>query len=260
MTFSNGIDFQCSFGNSLFSNPVGSVYTCSDVRITNSNTATSLESVYGIHESGKSNLNVKALFVSGDETRLQKLPTNIESFFPNLEVLVWQYGNLESITADDLQPFPELKLLHLFRNEIVSLDSDLFQHSPKLVLLEMAYNQLTNVGIDLLKNLNDLEMAFLSGNPCIDFNAFTPETILELKEKLLIQCPPLTTTTTVTSTIATTTTLRTTTEETCDIRCTVNDEIDELKEIVKVLNETNSINEKRVLQLENQMKEILSRP
>lgn len=245
-----------------FRYPVGTVYTCWRAQISNYNNSTSLESVQQNHLEGKINSDVRALRVESDATRMKKLPKNIEGFFPNLEVLIWVYGNLMSITADDLKPFPEMKNLALWDNEIVSLDSDLFQHSPMLDVFHVTSNKIANVGHNVLANLNELREVWFSNNPCISFIAQTPQQIAELKQMLVAQCPSLTTTTQTTST---------TTGVICDVSCTVNDEIDELVKVVEVLekvnneqlrindnqNLVNAKNEERISELEMHLREIM---
>lgn len=231
---SDAIEFRCEFRNVGWSAPVGSAYTCDYAQVTNQNNSTSLDSVQGYHLDGKRNSDVKALWV--EWTKLEKLPTNIETFLPNLEVLLWAAGNLVAITADDLRPFPEMKFLSLHNNKIVSLDSDLFHHSPKLVRFEIFVNEIRNVGYDLLANLKELTAVQFSGNPCISFYATTPEVILELKERLVTQCPPLTGTAPTSSTSKTTISAKAA-DPSCDVRCTVNDEMDEVMKAIEVLME-----------------------
>lgn len=167
-------------------------YTCFNGQVSAGNNLKVLESVQGTHEVGKTNADVKGLHVIYNvrTTQLEKLPSGIDKFFPNLEGLGWIDGNLTSITSDDLS-FPQLKFLFLFRNQIVSLDSKLFQHTPRLSSIDFWDNQIAHVGLDLLANLNELDAVSFSDNVCIDSFAYTPQQIQELKQKLVDQCPPL---------------------------------------------------------------------
>lgn len=248
LAFSKGFEFKCNFGYVEWALVIGRAYACTSVQVTNNNNSTSLESVEGNHLDGNSNSDVKVLQVYG-RTTIQKLPTNIERFFPHLEALSWLVAGLLTITADDLRPFPQMKYLDLQQNRFVSLDSDVFQHSPKLAHVELRDNKITNVGLDLLANLNELVRFSFYTNPCISFNAATPEEIQELKQKLVTQCPPLTLTT-----------ISTTTEETCDVRCTVNDEIDDLMRVIDEQKQSIVQLQDRTTELEKQMREMMSRP
>lgn len=176
-----------------------------------------------------------------DVTELSRLPKNIELFFTNLIVLFWDAGNLLSITAEDLKPFPGLKMFAVYDNNLVSLDGDLFQHTTKLNFIEFASNRITNVGPNLLGNLAELIEVDFSNNLCISANATTPEGIQTLKLKLAMQCPSLATT----QVTATTTEQGYTTnmqspppvappiEDNCSIRCSMDEEFDELSENVR---------------------------
>lgn len=250
IAFSRGVEFKCNiFKTLVWSSPIGSVYTCDHPEVTEGNDSLIVESIYANHTSRMSNIDVTGLFVTG-QMKFQRIPARIEMFLPNLKVLLWDYGNLTSITSDELRPFPELKLLSLFKNKIVSLDSDLFQYTPKLFEIDFAWNLLANVEFDLLANLNELTYAYFYNNPCIDVIAQGPEAILELKKKLMMQCPPLATT-------ITSTTMSPTTLGFCDVRCTMNEEVDKLKE---TLDEQSKKNEERFLELEKQMRKIHGQP
>lgn len=225
------------------------------------NNPSSLESVRGHHNGGLSNSDVGGLWVMDDVTELSRLPKNIERFFPTLIVLFWDNGNLRSITADDLQPFPELRLFAVFQNNLISIDGALFQHTRKLNYIDLASNRIDNVGSGLLDNLNELIELDFSLNSCINANATTPQGIQLIKQKLSTYCATLTETTQVTATTsrqettATTSIRHTTTDhgsstsmqppppvappiDICSIRCSVNEEVDELYESLRLQGET----------------------
>lgn len=180
------------------------------------NGETTLESVQGTHLAGRSNADVKGLSVNNDRFSKQ-LPKKIEAFFPNLIAIRWSEGNLESITADDFRPFPELKLLSFGNNKIASLDEDLFKHTPRLSHIEFFNNRITIVGEDLLSLLKELETVSFSKNRCIDESASTYEKLQEIKQKLLSQCSP------------STKTYSSSTEKACNLRCSLDEEFDEIK-------------------------------
>lgn len=232
MTFnavSEGIEFLCEFREDLDWNYAGNVYTCWNAKLTILTSWTVLESVRGQHISGRSNIDVRALHVNQEATKLENLPRQIENFFPNLVLLEWRNGNLKSVTADDFRHFPELINLNLGVNKIVSLDGDLFKYTPKIKFLSFFYNKIMNVGTGVLANLNDLSYVYFGDNPCTysweqaQEWANTTQGIRNLSARLAIDCPPLpatepTTTTTTTDPTATP----------CDLRCTLNEEVDRL--------------------------------
>lgn len=123
------------------------------------------------------------------------------------------------VDASDLEPFPKLTQISFSNNQLVSLDENLFMHTPKLEVIYFTFNLLQHVGYNLMTDLTELTYADFEWNPCVDFHANTTKLIQELFEILKIQCPPLDSTTTLTST---------TEDDDCPIRCSVNEEIDEL--------------------------------
>lgn len=249
---SYAIEFECDFKNNTNWIAVGSVYTCTVIQINSFNDETSLESVIGNHINGNTNLEVQGLNVQNEMT-MQQLPNNIEVFFPNLIFFNWAAGALTTVVADDI-PFPELRVWAVSRNQIDNIDGDLFKFTPRLSHIFMYNNSITNVGPDLLA-LNELEVADFSYNLCVDFLAGTPEEIQELEQRLLIDCQPPT----ITSTISTST------SDSCDVRCSLDDEVDvlsltisELERKVSEQNEWIAKSEERFHDLEEQIRNIIN--
>lgn len=256
-----GFEFLCNFQNRNWE-IVGTVYTCYVTEVSVSNNSFSLEAVQGDHLFGKNNGDVEALHVLKDATLSEQLPKHIETFFPNLSVIVWEVGYLTSVTADDLHSFPELKVLSLYINEIVSLDGDLFQHTPKLSWVSFSFNLIKNVGENLLANLDSLTYVNFLENNCINATAGSFQEIQEIKLNLSSQCSafttvsPSTTFPTTTTTTVAISTPETTTEAACYVRCLVNDEIDEQNrlisqqaETIEILHETvNGLNDAKTEQ------------
>lgn len=219
-----GIEFQCDFTYKNWG-IVGSVYTCYQPVVTIGNDPTTLEAVRGNHTEGKNNSDVIAIYILSDSTKLQRIPKKIEKFFPSLTALLWSFANLMAVTAEDLKPFPALRTLALHGHKIKTLDADLFQATPKISDISFTMNQITNVGQGIFDNLNELREIRFQMNTCIDSFATTPQAISTIKQQLLTQCPPLATTILPT----TSSSPRTTTEDACNVRCTANQEIDQLK-------------------------------
>ena len=205
-----------------------------------------------------------------------RIVKGIEKFFPNLRVFYWDFGNLTTLTADDLKPFPELQALHVQYNKLVSLDGDLFKYTPKLRWIDFDKNLLENVGIGLLDGLNNLTSAWFINNPCIDMEAETPAAIQELKLKLQNQCPPLeisTTTSSTSTSLASTTTISATTESgQCSIECVElienlqeenkrqDDKISAQADMMLRQNEKIAAQGDAIQELKKQMRELWARP
>lgn len=188
-----GSIIECDFKN-IYWGIIAVRYTCDEANVINSDTETALSNVIGNHTSGKEDENVEALIVS-DEKTLDKLPKDIGKFFPNMLALLWTYGALTSITADDLEQLPKLNILVLSHNKIVSLDESLFKHTPKLQLIEFNDNLIQHADKKLLATLKQLESAEFMENPCINMTANTSREVRDIKLKMPIKCKPITTTT-----------------------------------------------------------------
>lgn len=294
-----GVVVNCKFQMMNWGSPLGNIYFC-DSRSDNMGNLTVIEEINGEHLSGKNNQNVQGFLENGWE--LQYIPSNLAEFFPNLKALLI-YGPLLRLVASDLKPFPNLVMFTSQGSELTSIDGDFFQHTRKLQIIEVSYGKLQNVGENILSRLNELTRADFRSNSCIQFYAESSQRIAELKKKLLTECPPLpsltttpiptteaTTTpipTTIPTTISittskpTTTTIPTTTVAQCSLRCSLNEEVDELRknnsrqdgEIVELL-KINAVmqsvidkqdeiirnQEDRLVEVEKLIREIAARP
>lgn len=176
-------------------NMAGVHYGCYYAYLTNDGNSTHIQNVTGIHLKPNHNADVKGFSLSGDEMRRRTLlPQGFETFFPDLVAFDWSsWGNLTSITKNDLMPFPNLQYLNLARNALSSLDGDLFAGTPMLRYIDLSNNLLQNVGYGLLDNLNRLTSAYFDGNPCIKLEKYMASAagIQALRVDLRDLCPPL---------------------------------------------------------------------
>lgn len=199
---------------------VGPRYGCiglSDIDFSGSNDT--VLNITGDHQEGQNHTDVEGLFLSTSE--LEVMPKNLDSFFPNLVAVRWTFGNLISISAEDL-PFPNLRVLQLDIHRIVSLDGDAFQYTPLLQQFTLSGNRLAHVGYNTFSHLKNLESLDLLANTCINSIASTRQEVENLLDQLLERCPPLEGTTIPPS--------PTTDSGECEWRCSINSEIDELLE------------------------------
>lgn len=180
----SGFIFECKYGNKL-----SQEYNC-EVTVIASKSETTLLEVKGNHSEGKSNADVLYLSIY-DQVIPNRFPKNIEKFFPNLESFDWYNGSLKSVTAGDLAPFQTLKVLSISGHKLVSLNADLLKNNALLEWINFRDNLIEHVGSGLLKDLKRLEIAIFHENPCINFNATTPEGLEELKMQLTVNCPSI---------------------------------------------------------------------
>lgn len=181
---SRSFSLNCSYSTGIYSY-TGSTYICVGALLSDEDNDT-LESIVGIHESGKNNDNVQGIKI--ESQNMVYFPYNIEASFPNIIVLYFPFNLISTISNDDLTPFPNLVVLYLYSNNITSLDSDLFSGLSSLQYINLEYNQIKNVGHDLF--LPDTGDIYFKSNSCIDMNAKTAEEIISLKLNLLVKCPP----------------------------------------------------------------------
>jgi hypothetical protein len=214
VSFGQSVILNCRF--EMTNRGFGIVYECFS-RAENTGNSTIIEEVRGKHLINKTNEDVESFFENGN--KLTSIPTNLASFFPKLKAIII-IAPLLQLSSSDLKPFPNLVRFDLAYGKFTSIDGDLFQYTRKLKIILFYVPELKNVGENLLTGLDDLLHVTFYSNRCIGyFDAKTPQEIQELKQKLLLQCPPLepltspmTTSQTTTIILPSTTTLSTSTQ------------------------------------------------
>lgn len=242
------IQFECRFAM-FYPTVIGDRYTC-DATVINTDSS-SLESVTGDHESGKSNDDAEYLYIN--QQNLASVPEGIDVFFKNLDALLVRSSSLASISANDLRPFPRLLFLYLDRNQLTTIDGDLFTYTPLVQLVYFSSNQIQHIGHGLVTSLNSLRTLNFKNNVCINQSAVGREDILLLAPRLSVLCPLLEVTSEAT----------TKTEITLD-QCKCDKEILALEiqiaNLQKQLIQENAAFEKRLLEIETKLRETGSKP
>lgn len=96
------------------------------------------------------------------------MPSSLEQYFPQLEVLqIWSCG-LRSLTKNDIKVFEDLKEVSMSGNEIETLQSDLFAANPKVTKIDFSRNNLKHIGFNLLVPLENLMFVDFYQNFCIN--------------------------------------------------------------------------------------------
>lgn len=260
-TFTSGVEIRCEYRIVSWGSTIGDWYTC-DATLTTAGNPTFVTEVSGTHEEGKVNVDVKGLIVNNHRI-LTTIPTGVETFFTNLEGFEWYDGSISTIDSSTFAPFPNLLVIYLGTNKIVTLDGDVFLHTRKLREIYFNFNKLEHVGHGLLNGLTDLTYANFQGNPCFNAHASTQQKIQELNLQLPIQCPP--------ATLATTTIATTSEPKECADTCTINTEVQKMKESVEenerrmrdemknMVKEADEMKD-RIEELEKKMREVNSDP
>lgn len=144
------------------------------------------------HKPGKTNKDVKGIWFLGNlpgNAELDRIPHNIDKFFPNILSFAAYGCNISKIFADDLRQLPNLVLFFFDANKLVSIEANLFQNNPKLQLISFEGNLIEHVEKGFMTNLPFLKEANFNENVCIDKKAVTPQTIQDLASELPAKCP-----------------------------------------------------------------------
>jgi len=184
LKISDAISLNCSFAMETFSQ-VGNIYRCS-ASVAFDTEPEKITAVNGTHQGGREAGDVLGLQINS--RRIEFFPTNIVNFFPNIIFLRFQSNSISYVNNYHLLPFPNLQYLSLYNNQITSLDSNLFSGLNSMRLISFQSNDIKHVGHDFI--LPDSGTITFTDNPCINLNAQTPAAIINLRFRLLVNCPP----------------------------------------------------------------------
>ncbi|XP_037046364.1 uncharacterized protein LOC119081472 [Bradysia coprophila] len=205
-------------------------YVCK-VTVKPSENLTHLVAIVGehLHLRGKTNADIEIIMIYIPPLdNVTGIPFNIgKNVLPQLIGVSIHGAGITSIRAEDLKQFADIIYFKTTSTKIVSIDSDLFKYTP---LIEVLYIQgiVTSVGQNLLDDLKNLKVAAVAMN-CLNYHtASTPEEFEWLKGNLTMKCSSTTTSTPPTP--VTTTKATSPPVEDCQMRCSLNEEIDELKD------------------------------
>ena len=157
------------------------LYTCTGT-IFGSSRDGIITDVTGEHIGTSTNVNVNGLSVINQRS-FERIPRDIESFFPNISAFEWNFGDLVVISAEDLSQFPALRTLSVFGNRIASISSDLFQSTPNILNIDFGLNSLNHVGFNLFNGVN-LRTALFQKRRDRNKNACTRKTKIKYFEAL----------------------------------------------------------------------------
>ncbi|XP_037037902.1 leucine-rich repeat neuronal protein 3-like [Bradysia coprophila] len=183
----NAIQLNCKFVT-VANYPWGSIYECDATVVYDAQNVNRVTAVTGTHSSGKGNADVHGLRIQSQ--KLDHFLVNIHKFFPNLKLLYFLSTSIPHISNAHLLPLTNLEYLGLYNNSITSLESNLFAGFESIKFITFSNNKIKHVGLDFILP-NTAHLFDFSKNPCIDMKAETPAQITELRQKLLVNCPPL---------------------------------------------------------------------
>jgi hypothetical protein len=144
---------NCRFENASLS-IIGTVYGCTTNSLPPTSPDPSITEVTGTHPIGRTNDDVEALTINGDN-RLAFVPRASTTFFPNLMVyrLFFATG-LEVLHGDEFDDIPLLRYLDIWESSLVTIASRLFEATPAVTVVWFSSNRIERVGHELFTPLN----------------------------------------------------------------------------------------------------------
>lgn len=192
---SNGLIFDCSYATSDYG--FGSVYGCGATvsTVDNNEAITSVTDSQGSADSTLQTSDVKWLYLSnGYNLRVEKLPSNLATIFPNLVGIDWMSSKLRTVSPSDFSSYPNLVSVKFQMNMIRHLDGNLFQNNHLLQVIDFSWNSIHEIGPGLLNGLNSLTYVLIQGNICTGTSNLyiNPPlyTIADLQRELDFICGP----------------------------------------------------------------------
>lgn len=186
--FSKGsaIIFECEYGTQNFTN-IGAIYRCTTTLYSEVDNQV-LTAVNGKHEEGKSNSDVKGVWIDLIEKNLDYIPKGLDKIFPNLIAINAYKGKISKLNGDELSDYKHLEFFSMRVNPIEYVPGNLFRNNPKMTTIWLYGNEIKYVGSDLLDGLDRLSYVDFRWNKCIHQIAWDASEIEALKKSLHKNC------------------------------------------------------------------------
>ena len=182
---SHGIELECEFVDIEFSD-WGNKYTCKTKNLNIQQSNVIIESVNGRHQNGKSNIDVKQIVILNQNT--EYFPHGLGNIFPRLKSINVELSNLKLIKREDFKGLENLKELSLYRNTIKVISDGTFDDLNLLEVLWMDQNKLKTIDQNIFKSMKKLRRADFGSNLCVDKNADTEVSIMDLQNEITEKC------------------------------------------------------------------------
>lgn len=126
--------------------------------------------VEGAHQASMTNENVKFFYVNVKIVRY--MPTNLEEFFENLEVIQILNSRLVEVSNEDFKPWGDkLKKVWFNSNDITMVPADLFKYNPNMEFIAFYHTKVSHVYDGVFDSLKHLTTLYFESNPCHNANA-----------------------------------------------------------------------------------------
>lgn len=166
---------------------LGSLYTCHP-RIIPLDQTRNVVGVSQFHLSGKTDQDVKALDILAQQ--IDFVPTDINLFFSNLQIIRISGCPVKAFTKEDLRPFPQLAYFVVYNAQLTTISGDVFKYSPELLYLNLSVNKITNVGPGLLEHSPKMNGFRITNNLCINNEGLNSTAVTSIARELAFKCPP----------------------------------------------------------------------
>jgi hypothetical protein len=100
------------------------------------------------------------------QTNIDRVPKNVDYFYPHLEIFKCSFCMISKITSEDLKQMPNLNCIYLGHNQLKYVPGDLFKHNPNMKFIGMEANQIQSIGPGLFDNLPHLWFMYFN-NDCL---------------------------------------------------------------------------------------------
>lgn len=195
---SNAITIDCNYASADWGYGLGSKYTCQATigTLDNNEAITAVTDSTGSATPGLTNSDVEYFYLYGYNLRIETIPSNFATIFPNLLGIYWVNTKLRTISPSDLSSFPNLVIISVGTNMITKLDGNLFQNNHQLLGIDLTNNRIREIGPGLLSGLNSLTYFNILGNICTGSTLqlfINPPyiTLAKIKRSLDFACGPL---------------------------------------------------------------------
>jgi len=194
--FNEGIimELRCMF-RELDGRPPRNLLTCETISLSEMENRVLTNVIATSNVPGFTIRNTEGLIIENGARGLSFIPSNMNSFLPNLQVFYLVATGVSQILSTDLRQFPRLQAFYAQHNSITSLPSNLFEGNPQLIDLEIVGpvhfnrdNSLHSIGFNMLSNAIRLEFVILRNNFCVNERATNRAEVLNLNARLHTYC------------------------------------------------------------------------
>ncbi|KAL7030079.1 hypothetical protein ACKWTF_006507 [Chironomus riparius] len=161
---SSSIPLNCTFDN--HDTVYQTVYSCIVQNLHTTLNDRSVTEIVGTHKYGKSNDDVKQVFVKFQN--VPYLPLNLGKFFQNLETLYVMKSNVQHLMNGDLDGLNKLKTFDVSHNPVEQIGEEFFKGQKTIERISFYDCHIKKVNRGALDDLTNLNSLFFDQNPCID--------------------------------------------------------------------------------------------